>query len=138
MRRTGKISLLRFIYGKISSENKLFLDLKNPLNQQYFDEPNYEKIKSNLEILELKFNKKPYLFLDEIQLIKNLPFVIKYLIDHYKIKCFLTGSASFYLKNLFSESLSGRKYLFELFPLTFKEFLFFFLFSNGNNRIRRF
>lgn len=36
-----------------------------------------------------------------------------------------TCSASFYLKNLFTESLAGRKYIFELFPLTFSEFLLF-------------
>ena len=125
MRRTGKTSLLQFIYQRIDSSNKLFLDLENPLNQKYFEESDYEKIKSELEILGLNFTKKPYLFLDEIQLVKNLPSVVKYLIDHYKVKCFLTGSASFYLKNLFSESLAGRKYLFELFPLTFKEFLLF-------------
>ena len=41
------------------------------------------------------------LFLDEIQFVRNLPSVVKYLIDHYKVKFFLTGSASFYLKNLF-------------------------------------
>lgn len=50
---------------------------------------------------------------------------MKYFIDHFKSKFFLTGSASFYLKNVFSESLAGRKYIFELFPLTFQEFLTF-------------
>jgi predicted AAA+ superfamily ATPase len=37
----------------------------------------------------------------------------------------VTGSASYYLKNLFTESLAGRKAIFELFPLTFREFLAF-------------
>jgi len=41
------------------------------------------------------------------------------------VKFFLTGSASFYMKNLFTESLAGRKFIFELFPLNFKEFLAF-------------
>ena len=109
MRRTGKTSLLQFIYERVDSSNKLFLDLENPLNQRYFEESNYEKVKSDLEILGLNFTRKAYLFLDEIQLAKNLPSVVKYLIDHYKVKCFLTGSASFYLKNLFSESLAGRR-----------------------------
>lgn len=125
MRRTGKTSLLRFIYERIPSTNKIFLDLENPLNQKYFEETNYEKIKSTLEFLGLDFTQKIYLFLDEIQLVRNLPRVVKYLIDHYKIKCFLTGSASFYLRNLFTESLVGRKYIFELFPLDFEEFLLF-------------
>jgi len=125
MRRTGKTSLLRFIYERTPSTNKIFLDLENPLNQKYFEEINYEKIKSTLEFLGLNFTQKVYLFLDEIQLVRNLPRVVKYLIDHYKIKCFLTGSASFYLRNLFTESLVGRKYIFELFPLDFEEFLLF-------------
>jgi hypothetical protein len=125
MRRTGKTSLLRFIYERIPSTNKIFLDLENPLNQKYFEETNYDKIKSTLEFLGLDFRQKVYLFLDEIQLVRNLPRVVKYLIDQYKIKCFLTGSASFYLRNLFTESLVGRKYIFELFPLDFEEFLLF-------------
>lgn len=125
MRRTGKTSLLRFIYERISSVNKIFLDLENPINQKYFQATNYETIKSSLEFLGLDFNKKAYLFLDEIQLVKQLPQVVKYLADHYNLKCLLTGSASFYLKNLFTQSLAGRKYLFELFPLDFEEFLVF-------------
>lgn len=125
MRRTGKTTLLNFIYEQIKSTNKLFIDLENPLNRRYFEELNYEKIKFSLEILGLDFSRKAFLFLDEIQLVRNLPSIVKYFIDHYKIKFFLTGSASFYLKNLFSESLSGRKYIFELFPLNFREFLSF-------------
>lgn len=125
MRRTGKTSLLRFIHERIPSTNKCVLDLENPLNQKYFEEANYEKIRSSLEFLGLDFSKQAYLFLDEIQLVGDLPQVIKYLVDHYNIKCFLTGSASFYLKNLFTESLVGRKYIFELFPLDFEEFLLF-------------
>ena len=123
MRRTGKTTLLRFISDHIRSENKIFLDLENPVNQKYFQEENYDKVADNLNFLGLNAKQKSYVFLDEIQFVKNIPSVIKYLADHYKIKFFLSGSASFYLKNLFSESLAGRKYIFELFPLTFREFL---------------
>jgi len=125
MRRVGKTSLLRFIFDRIESSNKLFLDLENPANQKYFEIEDYERIKLELQVLGLDFSKRAFLFLDEIHLVKSIPSVVKYLIDHYNVKCFLTGSASFYLKNLFSESLAGRKYIFELFPLTFKEFLMF-------------
>jgi len=37
----------------------------------------------------------------------------------------VTGSSSYYLKNLFSESLAGRKKIFDLLPLNFGEFLTF-------------
>ena len=63
--------------------------------------------------------------LDEIQYVPNLPSVVKYLADNFPIKFLLTGSSSFYLKNYFTESLAGRKIVFEMFPLTFGEFLGF-------------
>ncbi len=125
MRRCGKTFLLRDIFNNISSPNKIFLDLENPLARKMFEESNYETIKTSLEKQGLDFSIQPYVFLDEIQWLKQTPSVVKYLLDHYRVKFFLTGSASFYLKNLFSESLSGRKFLFELFPLSFAEFLLF-------------
>ena len=47
MRRTGKTTLLRFIYDKINSPNKLFIDLENTLNRKYFEEEDYERIRLN-------------------------------------------------------------------------------------------
>jgi hypothetical protein len=123
MRRVGKTTLLRQIMDEISSPNKIFLDLENPANQKYLEEENYDKILDNLRFLGLDAKKQGYIFLDEIQLVKNTPSIVKYLSDHYPVKFFLSGSSSFYIKNLFSESLSGRKYIFELFPLNFHEFL---------------
>ncbi|PIP52267.1 hypothetical protein COX59_03990 [Candidatus Beckwithbacteria bacterium CG_4_10_14_0_2_um_filter_47_25] len=125
MRRCGKTFLLRDIYAKIESGNKLFLDLENPLLQRLFEEENYETIRTNFAGQGLDLTRQAWIFLDEVQLVKNLPSVVKYLSDHYQFKFFLSGSASFYLKNLFSESLSGRKFIFELFPLSFAEFLIF-------------
>lgn len=124
IRRCGKTFLLRYIFNK-TSENKIFLDLENPLTRRLFEEENYEMIKTNLEKQGLDFSKRGFVFLDEIQWAPTIPSVVKYFIDHYQTKFFLTGSASFYLKNLFSESLTNRKFIFELFPLSFEEFLRF-------------
>jgi predicted AAA+ superfamily ATPase len=125
MRRTGKTTLLNLIKDSLKIDNKLFLDLENPLNRKYFEEEDYDRIKASLEFLGISFRTRPYIFLDEIQHVKTLPSVVKYFIDHYKAKFFLTGSASYYLKNLFTESLAGRKAIFEIFPLTFREFVGF-------------
>lgn len=125
MRRTGKTTILNIIRERPGTDNNLFLDLENPLNRKYFEEEDYERIKASLEFLGLSFNKRPFIFLDEIQHVRTLPSVVKYLIDHYKAKFFMTGSASYYLKNLFTESLAGRKAIFEVFPLTFREFVKF-------------
>src|SRR5690606_1084425 len=117
-------TVLKQIYAEITSPYKLYLDLENVLNQKYFENENYDAIfKTFCNLTGASPGDKIYLFLDEIQKIKNLPSVIKYLGDNYRFKFFLTGSVSFYLKNLFSESMAGRKFLFELTPLTFKEFL---------------
>ena len=123
MRRVGKTTLLRHIMQEIESENKIFIDLENPVNRKHFEEDNYEKILDSLRFLGLKTGEMGFVFLDEIQFVSQIPSVVKYLADHYRIKFFLSGSSSFYLKNLFSESLSGRKYLFELHPLSFREYL---------------
>lgn len=125
MRRTGKTTLLQQIFENIESSNKIFLDLENPINRKYFEENNYERIRHSMEILGIDYSRKSYIFLDEIQFNKNLPSVVKYIIDHYHVKFYLTGSASFYMKNLFAESLAGRKYIFELYPMSFREFLLF-------------
>lgn len=65
------------------------------------------------------------MFIDEIQNFPEITRIIKYLIDHEGVKFYVTGSSNFYLKNLFPESLSGRKFLYELPPLSFREFLYF-------------
>lgn len=125
LRRTGKTTLMRSLMEEIRSDNKLFFDLENPANRKLFEETNYDRIADNLRFLGLDLTCRGYLFLDEVQFLRSIPSVVKYLIDHYQLKCLLTGSAVFYLKNLFSESLAGRKYSFDLHPLSFSEFLRF-------------
>ena len=125
MRRTGKSSLLQMIYDAVESTNKTYLDIENPLDRSLFEENDYNNIIKNLEDFGIRPNQKAYLFLDEIQSYPDIVKPIKYLYDHYDIKFIVTGSSSFYLKNLFPESLAGRKIEFELYPLDFDEFLFF-------------
>lgn len=125
MRRVGKTTLYRTIFDEIKSNNKVFLDLENPLEQKIFEEKDFNNIIFNLKEYGIRDKEKIYLFLDEIQAMPVITKAIKYLYDHCNIKFFLTGSSSFYLKNLFPESLAGRKFIFELFPLNFEEFLIF-------------
>lgn len=125
MRRTGKTCLAKHIFDSIKSLNKAYLDLENPLNRKIFEEDNYDNIWKNLLPLGISYDKKCYIFLDEVQNMKNIPSVVKYLFDHYNVNFFLTGSSSYYLKNLFSESMSGRKFIFEIYPLDFEEYLWF-------------
>ena len=135
MRRTGKTTLVKELLTDISSDNKIYFDLERLDNRELFSEKNYDSIIYALRQKGLFFDKKAYIILDEIQLAKNIPSVLKYLYDNYNIKFIVTGSSSFYIKNLFTESLSGRKKIFELYPLDFGEFLTFKKVYNRESKI---
>lgn len=125
MRRTGKTTLVKQLLSEIVSTNKLYIDLERIDNREIFAEKNYDAIIYTLQQRGLDTKNKAFIALDEIQLVHNIPSVLKYFYDNYDIKFIVTGSSSYYLKNLFSESLSGRKKIFELYPLDFGEFLNF-------------
>jgi len=125
MRRVGKTTILKKLLEDFGLDNSLYLDFERVDNREIFSEKNYENIVATLSTQGLNFKKPVCIALDEVQLVKNLPSVVKYLYDNYKIKFILSGSSSYYLKNLFSESLAGRKKIFELYPLDFGEFLVF-------------
>lgn len=125
MHRIGKTTLLDCLFEHVDSNNKLFIRLENPINRRYFEVDNYEEIKSTFEFLGLDMTRSPYIFIDDIQFAKNLPSIVAYFNDNYRIKFVMACSGSFYLANRFDELLPGRKYIFELTPLDFKEFLQF-------------
>jgi len=132
LRRTGKTTLVKKLLEMVKSTNKIYIDLENLGNRNLFSEENYDNIISGLQSYNLTFKKKAYIAIDEIQFLPKIVSVIKYLYDRYDIKFILTGSSSYYIKNLFTESLSGRKKIFILNTLSFGEFLRF----KGENRIK--
>ena len=125
LRRIGKTTALKHLYNKVKSDNKIFLDLEKLEFRHIFNIDRYDEIITSLEIEGIDFEKKTYIFLDEIQLIKNIASFIKYIYDNYNVKFVVSGSSSYYMKGAFTESLAGRKRIFELWPLDFKEFLNF-------------
>lgn len=70
--------------------------------------------------------KKIYVFIDEIQYLENPSEFLKLIADHNKnIKLIVSGSSSFEIKSKFKDSLVGRTVNFEIFNLSFEEFLLF-------------
>ena len=67
MRRVGKTTLLRMIYDSIQDNNKVFLDLENLLDQDIFNEKDFNNIWNNLKQVGLTRERRAYIFLDEIQ-----------------------------------------------------------------------
>lgn len=123
MRQVGKTTLMRQVFEQVKNP-KLWFDFDNPLDQKVFEDEDYKVIYKRLTDISKKQGKLS-VFIDEIQNFPEITKVIKYLIDHHAVKFYLTGSSSFYLKNLFPESLSGRKFLYELPSLSFQEYLYF-------------
>lgn len=126
MRQVGKTTLMRQIYDRIQNKPKLWFDFENPLDVKIFEDIDYNNIYQRIENMAgVKGDGSFMVFIDEIQTFPEITKVIKYLIDHYRVKFIVTGSSNYYLKNLFPESLSGRKFLFQLNPLSFREYLYF-------------
>ncbi len=125
MRRVGKTTTLRWLLEQIPSKNKIFMDLEREDLRAVFRESNYDLVLNYFRNQGLDVNQPLTVALDEIQYAPNLPSIVKYLYDHHRIKFLLTGSSSYYLKNYFSESMAGRKVVYEIFPLGFGEFLDF-------------
>lgn len=125
MRRVGKSTALKYLLSKVEHENKIYLDLERVENRYIFQQMTYKDVQIDLEIQGVDFSRPSVIALDEIQLVPEITSIIKYFYDTWPVKFLVTGSSSFYLKNHFSESLAGRKHIFEMFPLDFSEFVRF-------------
>ncbi len=125
MRRVGKSTALRWLLEQVEHDNKLYLDLERVENRYIFEQRTYRDVQIDLEIAGIDFTRPAVIALDEIQLVREITSIIKYFHDTYPVKFLVTGSSSFYLRNHFSESLAGRKQIFDMTPLDFQEFLWF-------------
>lgn len=125
LRRTGKTTLIKKLLEDSDYKQKVYFDLERVDNRELFSEKNYENIISALTSRGIDFKKRTLIAIDEVQHLPAIPSVIKYLYDNYNIKFLITGSSSYYIKNLFGESLAGRKKVFVLNTLSFTEFLRF-------------
>jgi uncharacterized protein len=111
---------------------KDYLEKKGEICHYFnLENPDYLKIFNEhpFKIFELVSAKKTrqYFFVDEIQYLNDPSNFLKLLYDEKRkdAKIVCSGSSSFYIDKNFRDSLAGRKFLFELYPLNFDEFLQF-------------
>lgn len=72
-------------------------------------------------------NKRLYIFVDEVQRIENPGLFFKGVYDlNLPLKLVLTGSSSLEIRSKIIEPLTGRKQLFQLYPLNFTEYISFY------------
>ena len=124
VRRCGKSSLMEIIKSEliekgIPTENIIYLDM---------DSRKYRKIKSDTEFENLIESMsvaagKKYLFVDEIQNVTGFEEVINAFRGDGEYSIFITGSNSYLLSGELATKLTGRYIEFEMFPLSFEEYL---------------
>lgn len=124
-RQAGKTTILKQLQDLLYRENKetYFLNLEDP---DYLTLLN-ESPKNLFKIFPLDLKKKNFIFIDEIQYLQNPSNFLKYFYDEYvgRVKILASGSSAFYLDKKFKDSLAGRKRIFNVFTISFREFLRF-------------
>jgi uncharacterized protein len=112
-RQVGKTTLLHSLFE--SAEDTLWLN---------GDEPDVRALFENITSSRLKslFSGKKNIIIDEAQRISDIGLKLKLITDNIQnIQLVATGSSSFELANKVNEPLTGRKWEYKMFPLSFAE-----------------
>jgi len=113
-RQVGKSTILNMI-AKDAGEDVLFLNCDHNDIKKQLTEPGINELKRLIGSHRL-------VFIDEAQRVMNIGLTLKLITDHMpEVQLVVTGSSSLDLSNLVNEPLTGRKFEYELFPLSFKE-----------------
>ncbi|MBN1217180.1 MAG: ATP-binding protein [Candidatus Lokiarchaeota archaeon] len=112
-RQVGKTTLIKSIFA----DNKDVLWLNG-------DETDVQKLFENMSSTRMRaiLGKNKFLVIDEAQRINNIGLALKIIIDEIpKVQLIATGSSSFDLANKINEPLTGGKFDYMLFPLSYGE-----------------
>ena len=112
-RQVGKTTLIETV---LKGKNYLLLDGDDPQTRVLLTEPNTEEIRSIL-------GKHKYVFIDEAQRIPGIGLTMKIITDRFKeVQLLASGSSSFDLSSRINEPLTGRKWEYQLFPISWEEY----------------
>lgn len=121
-RQVGKTTLLRTLQKELDEDGQLTLYLNLDLESDFRVVSSQDQL---LNKLRLKFGgQSGFVFIDEIQRKENAGLFLKGLFDAMPgFKWIISGSGSLELKEKIHESLAGRKRIFQLLPVSFREFV---------------
>lgn len=112
-RQVGKTTLIK---NSLKNREHLFLDADDPTVRNLLTNPNTEQIKTLIGANKL-------VFIDEAQRVKGIGLTLKIITDQLKeVQLLVSGSSSFDLANELNEPLTGRKWEYELFPISWEEY----------------
>ena len=121
-RQTGKTTLVRHLLGdrQIKAQGVLSLNGDNPPHRAMLEYGSF-----SLEAFRRVLGEASTLFIDEAQNIEGIGQTLKLLHDSMpERRIIVTGSSSFELSGQVGEPLVGRKFEYELHPLSFGELAF--------------
>jgi len=129
-RQVGKTSIMLYLQEQIKREGSttFFIDLEDSRLVRILDDgiDEFRKYLKEEGILKDGTKEKITVFIDEIQYLSRPSEFLKLAADHHKdIKLIVSGSSSFAIKSKFKDSLAGRTVNFEIYNLSFSEFLTF-------------
>ena len=137
IRRCGKSTLLEMfqeylLKNGVSKSQIISINFEDPDNDYLTDYNKlYEFIKS-----KLSENKQTYIFLDEIQNVKDYQKAIDGLYIKKNTDIYITGSNAYFMSGELATLLSGRYVEIEMLPLSFKEYLSYF--SENSDLVSRY
>lgn len=112
-RQVGKTTLLKEIANNY--EKVLWINADNIEDRELFNSPSSIRLKSII-------GDKKIIIIDEAQRINDIGIKLKLITDEIQdIQLIATGSSSFELANKINEPLTGRKFEYLLYPLSFAE-----------------
>ena len=112
-RQVGKTTI---ILNELGGSDFQFFNGDDPSVRAALDTPNTETIRNLI-------GGKRIVFIDEAQRINGIGFTLKIITDQFKdVQLWISGSSSFTLFNELSEPLTGRKWEYELFPISWEEY----------------
>ena len=139
MRRCGKSTLLDLfsdylIRDNIHTENIIRMNFES---LEFDDIKNYKDL--YLYVKErIQKNKKTYILFDEIQQILNWEKAVNSFLVDFDVDMYITGSNAYLLSSELSTLLSGRYVEIKMLPLSFKEYLDFNNFIEGEDKLEYF
>jgi predicted AAA+ superfamily ATPase len=125
IRRSGKSTLFRLfikylLSQGVNEEDILWYNFEDFALQPYINNPQ----KLHDEIIEIARTKKNiYVFLDEVQNLKNFEKIINSLHLRSNIDIYITGSNSLLLSGELATLLTGRYIEIHILPFSFKEYI---------------
>ena len=113
-RQTGKTTLVRQLLDGIS-ETKLYLNAYEAIVRQELEDAPVDR-------LQRIVGPARVLVIDEAQRVLNIGLTLKLLTDQFPdVQVIAAGSSSFELSNEVNEPLTGRKWEYQLFPISWAE-----------------